>query len=261
MDACSVDIPDRWHRYGLLLGLLRARLGRILVLGSGGERVADAVAGRHGAAAFGCGDGKAQRIENLDPAAGDPCVLFVPDRHLLGAVGGAHVRACFCQRPSTRRVYSGHPGAFHRRWFDAVCLARANAKGGRSVRSDLARGRSRPQQPLPDNCLPHRFCWHTLSLALEAVTGDKISVGAPFFNLTFAPLFIPLLLAMPFGPLMAWKRGDILGAAQRLMVAFGMAIVVIIPTFAAGDRRSVLAPFGIGFATFVMIGAVIVIVA
>src|SRR5262249_58269249 len=46
----------------------------------------------------------------------------------------------------------------------------------------------------------------------------------------------------------------------RLMVAFGMAIVVIIPTFAAGDRSSVLAPFGIGLATFVMIGAVIDIV-
>src|SRR5215468_4892952 len=88
-------------------------------------------------------------------------------------------------------------------------------------------------------------------LALEAVTGDKISVGAPFFNLTFAPLFIPLMFAMPFGPLMAWKRGDILGAAQRLMAAFGVAIVVIILTFAAGDRSSVLAPFGIGLATFV----------
>jgi cytochrome c-type biogenesis protein CcmF len=94
-------------------------------------------------------------------------------------------------------------------------------------------------------------------LALEALTGDKISVGAPFFNLTFAPLFIPLLLVMPFGPLMAWKRGDIFGAAQRLMAAFGMAIVVIILTFAAGDRSSILAPFGIGLATFVMIGAVV----
>ena len=38
-------------------------------------------------------------------------------------------------------------------------------------------------------------------LALEAFTGEKISVGAPFFNLTFAPLFIPLLFAVPFGPL------------------------------------------------------------
>ncbi len=84
-------------------------------------------------------------------------------------------------------------------------------------------------------------------LALEALTGDKISVGPPFFNLTFAPLFILLLLAMPFGPLMAWKRGDIFGAAQRLMAAFGIAFVVIVLTFAVGDRSSILAPFGIGW--------------
>src|SRR4029078_9025946 len=56
-------------------------------------------------------------------------------------------------------------------------------------------------------------------LALEALTGEKISVGAPFFNATFAPLFIPLLIAVPFGPLLAWKRGDVLGVAQRLVVA------------------------------------------
>ena len=56
-------------------------------------------------------------------------------------------------------------------------------------------------------------------LALEVLTGDKISVGAPFFNLTFAPLFLPLMVAMPFGPLLAWKRGDLLGAAQRLTAA------------------------------------------
>jgi len=94
-------------------------------------------------------------------------------------------------------------------------------------------------------------------LALEALTGDKISVGPPFFNLTFAPLFIPLLLVMPFGPLMAWKRGDIFGAAQRLMAAFGIAFVVIVLTFAVGDRSSILAPFGIGLAAFVMIGAMV----
>ena len=58
-------------------------------------------------------------------------------------------------------------------------------------------------------------------LALEALTGDKISVGAPFFNLTFGPLFVPLLIAVPFGPLLAWKRGDLLGAAQRLIVGGG----------------------------------------
>jgi cytochrome c-type biogenesis protein CcmF len=97
-------------------------------------------------------------------------------------------------------------------------------------------------------------------LALEALTGEKISVGAPFFNLTFAPLFIPLLFAMPFGPLMAWKRGDILGVAQRLIAAFGIGIIVVAVTFVAEGEKSMLAPFGIGLAMFVMVGALIDIV-
>lgn len=61
-------------------------------------------------------------------------------------------------------------------------------------------------------------------LALEAITGAKISVGAPFFNLTFAPPFVPLMFAMPFGQLLAWKRGNILGVAQRLLAALGISL-------------------------------------
>jgi cytochrome c-type biogenesis protein CcmF len=93
-------------------------------------------------------------------------------------------------------------------------------------------------------------------LALEALTGDKISVGAPFFNLTFGPLFVPILLAMPFGPLLAWKRGDALGAAQRLIAAAALAVVAIAAVFAFNGGGPVLAPFGIGLAVFAMAGAV-----
>jgi cytochrome c-type biogenesis protein CcmF len=92
-------------------------------------------------------------------------------------------------------------------------------------------------------------------LALEALTGEKISVGAPFFNLTFAPLFVPLMLAMPFGPLLAWKRGEVLGAAQRLMAAAGLAIVGIAAIYVVETGQSPLAPFGVGLALFVMGGA------
>ena len=93
-------------------------------------------------------------------------------------------------------------------------------------------------------------------LALEAITATKISVGPPFFNLTFGPLFVPLLFAMPFGPLLAWKRGDILGVAQRLMGAFAVGLVTIAIVAAAESEVSILAPFGIGLALFVMTGAV-----
>src|SRR4029453_3136568 len=99
------------------------------------------------------------------------------------------------------------------------------------------------------------FIVPVFSLALEVVTGDKISVGAPFFNLTFGPLFVPLLLAVPFGPLLAWKRGDLLGAAQRLIWAFGLGLVVLAVVFAMQRGGPVLAPFGIGLAVYVMAGA------
>ena len=92
-------------------------------------------------------------------------------------------------------------------------------------------------------------------LALEALTGAKISVGPPFFNLTFGPLFLPLLLAMPFGPLLGWKRGDLLGAAQRLLGAGMLAAVAIAAGFALQHGGPVLAPFGVGLAIFVMAGA------
>ena len=94
-------------------------------------------------------------------------------------------------------------------------------------------------------------------LALEALTGDKISVGAPFFNLTFGPLFVPLLIAVPFGPLLAWKRGDLLGAAQRLVAAAVFGVVALGVTLAIQRGGPVLAPFGIGLAVYVMIGALI----
>jgi cytochrome c-type biogenesis protein CcmF len=94
-------------------------------------------------------------------------------------------------------------------------------------------------------------------LALEVVTGEKISVGAPFFNATFAPLAVPLLLAMPFGPLLAWKRGDLLGAAQRLIAAFAIAILGIATVFVVNGGGPVIAPFAIGLALFVMVGAVV----
>ena len=93
-------------------------------------------------------------------------------------------------------------------------------------------------------------------LALEALTGEKISVGAPFFNLTFAPLFVPLLLAMPFGPLLAWKRGDVIGAAQRLLAAGALAMMAIAAVYVVETGEATLAPFGIGLAIFVIGGAI-----
>jgi cytochrome c-type biogenesis protein CcmF len=92
-------------------------------------------------------------------------------------------------------------------------------------------------------------------LALEALTGDKISVGAPFFNATFGPLMLPLLIAMAFGPQLAWKRGDLYAAAQRLIAALLFALIALAAAFAVEQGGPVLAPFGVGLAVFIMAGA------
>jgi cytochrome c-type biogenesis protein CcmF len=91
-------------------------------------------------------------------------------------------------------------------------------------------------------------------LALEALTGDKISVGPPFFNLTFVPLIVPLLIAVPFGPLLAWKRGDLLATAQRLMVAAIVSVAVIIVVLALNQKGPWLAPLGIGLGIWLIMG-------
>jgi cytochrome c-type biogenesis protein CcmF len=93
-------------------------------------------------------------------------------------------------------------------------------------------------------------------LALEVLTGDKISVGAPFFNLTFAPLFVPLLIAMPFGPFLAWKRGDLAGASQRLTAAGIGALIAVAVLWAWTRGGGAFAPLAIGLAVFVVLGAV-----
>ena len=106
MDAAGLDVPDARHRDGLLLGLLRTRLGRLVVLGSGRERLADAVARRHRAVAFGGGHGKAEFAQGLDHPAGHPHLLAVADRHVPGALGRTDVGPHLLDRSGARACSS-----------------------------------------------------------------------------------------------------------------------------------------------------------
>ncbi len=94
-------------------------------------------------------------------------------------------------------------------------------------------------------------------LALETATGAKISVGPPFFNLTVGLLMLPLLMAMPFGPLLSWKRADLAGVAQRLMVAVALAVIAAFLIALFGYGGPILAPFTIGLGIFVILGALV----
>jgi cytochrome c-type biogenesis protein CcmF len=93
-------------------------------------------------------------------------------------------------------------------------------------------------------------------LFLDAVGGPKLSVGFPFFNRTFVPLMVPVLLAVAVGPLLAWKRGDLFGALQRLWAAFAAAIIVTLIVLAV-TGGPVLAVLGLGLAAWTFVGALV----
>jgi cytochrome c-type biogenesis protein CcmF len=103
-------------------------------------------------------------------------------------------------------------------------------------------------------CCATVFIGTIYPLALEAVTGEKISVGPPFFNRTFVPLFVPLFLLMPIGQLLPWKRGDLAGVTQRLGFAFGAALcfMALFASWHGGPAVSVILA---GVAFYVIAGS------
>jgi cytochrome c-type biogenesis protein CcmF len=94
-------------------------------------------------------------------------------------------------------------------------------------------------------------------LFLDAVGGPKLSVGFPFFNRTFVPLMVPALIALPFGPLLAWKRGDLWGALQRLWVALAAVLLVAMIGIYLSEGGPVLAVLGLALAAWVFLGALV----
>jgi len=93
-------------------------------------------------------------------------------------------------------------------------------------------------------------------LIREAMTGEAISVGPPYFNLTFTPLMATLAILLPAGPLLAWKRGDAQGVAQRLWIAALIALGVALLAYAIVSPRKAFGAAGIGMGSWLIAGAI-----
>ncbi len=93
-------------------------------------------------------------------------------------------------------------------------------------------------------------------LVLDALTGRTISVGAPFFDFTFSALMAPLLLVLPFGPLLPWKRADLVAVGQRLAGFAALAVFLAILISALGGVHLSLAPLGLLLGFWVTLGSV-----
>jgi cytochrome c-type biogenesis protein CcmF len=96
-------------------------------------------------------------------------------------------------------------------------------------------------------------------LILEAASGGAsvVSVGPPYFNATFAPIMALLVVALAFGPLLAWKRGNLSAVSRKLIIAAVAAVAAIAATFITVPDGPALAPFAMGLAAWLAAGTLV----
>jgi cytochrome c-type biogenesis protein CcmF len=94
-------------------------------------------------------------------------------------------------------------------------------------------------------------------LFLEAIGGDKVSVGPPFFNAVFIPLIAPLVVAMAVGPLLPWKRADIVPALKRLWLAAAAAAAAVAAAWTVYADAPLVGLLGMALAAWLFVGTLV----
>ena len=90
---------------------------------------------------------------------------------------------------------------------------------------------------------------------IDALNGDKISVGPPYYTVTFTPIVSVLLLLVAFGPMLTWKRDSLRAVLGRLrwpLLLAGTALIGAVLVFGFGN---ILAALGMALAVWLVAGA------
>lgn len=89
-------------------------------------------------------------------------------------------------------------------------------------------------------------------LVIDALTGDKITVGPPYFERTFAPIMSLLIIFMAVAPLMKWRSDNWRRLRKTLIVMALCAVPVTIAVAVFGN--TVFGALGIGLAVWLLVG-------
>src|SRR5258708_16810403 len=134
-------------------------------------------------------------------------------------------------------------------WFDVfmltvlcVCiftyvLQRSHLQSGHQVESLV----SRESSFLFNNLVLLVACfvilWGTLFPILsEYVVGNKVTVGAPFYNTVAIPIGLFLVALTGVGPLLAWRSTSLRSVRRNFLAPFIAFWAMVIVVLAAGDR-------------------------
>ncbi len=89
---------------------------------------------------------------------------------------------------------------------------------------------------------------------LEMFTGDQISVGPPYFNLTSTLIMGPAILIMSFAPMINWKKDDLVGLLSRLKTILFLSLLVTFIFFYINFQGPIIALVGIFLAAWLFFG-------
>ncbi len=92
-------------------------------------------------------------------------------------------------------------------------------------------------------------------LIKQAISGEAISVGPAYYNWTFVLLTSVVLLILPVGVLLAWKRGDLSKIAPRLAIAALLAVVAAVGVFTVLAQHVATAAAGVGLGVWLIGGS------
>jgi cytochrome c-type biogenesis protein CcmF len=93
-------------------------------------------------------------------------------------------------------------------------------------------------------------------LFLDALQGVKISVGPPYFVITFIPLMVILGILMPFGPMVTWRKANLRAAVWSLRWAAAAGLVAALVAAALFRPVSVLGLLAAGLGIWLVGGSI-----
>jgi cytochrome c-type biogenesis protein CcmF len=92
-------------------------------------------------------------------------------------------------------------------------------------------------------------------LLLDALEGVKISVGPPYYNIVVLLRAMLLAIIVPFGPMLAWRRGNLRAAVWQLRFAFAAAAVFLLAGLAVASPASARGLIAVTLAGWLIGGA------
>jgi cytochrome c-type biogenesis protein CcmF len=131
-------------------------------------------------------------------------------------------------------------------------------------RLPLLRSKTRLESPISreatflyNNLLLVAFCltilWGVIyPILTEALRGEPVTVGPPYYNFFLNAFGLPLLMLMGIGPLIAWRRASLRGLGRTFVWPLGIALATGLALLALGAGSSVPGLIGYTFCAFVL---------